>query len=302
MEVAITGASGLVGTALARSLRRDGHTVRPVVRRPSADAGAIQWDPAGGTIDGEALDGVDAVVHLAGAGIGDKRWTPERKREIRESRVMGTGLLTRTLAALPHPPAVLVSASAVGYYGERGDEELAESSPPGDTFISDLVEAWEGAARPAVDAGIRTVFTRSGMVLSTEGGALPRMVPLFRFFVGGRLGSGRQWWSWVSIDDEVGAIRFAIDRSDLAGPVNLTAPEPVTNAQFTAALGSVVHRPTVLPIPAFGPRLVLGRELADELLFTSQRVLPTVLTATGYPFAHPELHTALRALLGSPPS
>jgi uncharacterized protein len=300
MEVAITGASGLVGTALSRSLRRDGHTVRPVVRRPSADAGAIRWDPAGGTIDGDALDGVDAVVHLAGAGIGDKRWTPERKREIRESRVMGTGLLTRTLAALPHPPAVLVSASAVGYYGERGDEELTESSPPGDTFISELVEAWEGAARPAVDAGIRTVFTRSGMVLSTEGGALPRMMPLFRFFVGGRLGSGRQWWSWVSIDDEVGAIRFAIDRSDVAGPVNLTAPEPVTNAQFTAALGSVVHRPTVLPIPAFGPRLALGRELADELLFTSQRVLPTVLTAAGYPFAHSELHTALRALLGSP--
>jgi uncharacterized protein len=193
-----------------------------------------------------------------------------------------------------------VSASAVGYYGERGDEKLTESSPPGDTFISQLVEAWEGAARPAVDAGIRTVFTRSGMVLSTEGGALPRMVPLFRFFVGGRLGSGRQWWSWVSIDDEVGAIRFAIDRSDVAGPVNLTAPEPVTNAQFTAALGSVMHRPTVLPIPAFGPRLALGRELADELLFTSQRVLPTVLTAAGYPFAHPELHTALRALLGSP--
>jgi uncharacterized protein (TIGR01777 family) len=299
MEVAITGASGLVGTALARSLRRDGHTVRPVVRRPSTDAGAIHWDPAGGTIDGDALDGVDAVVHLAGAGIGDKRWTPERKREIRESRITGTGLLTRTLADLPHPPAVLVSASAVGFYGERGDEELTESSPPGDTFISELVEAWEGAARPAVDAGIRTVFTRSGMVLSTEGGALPRMVPLFRFFVGGRLGSGRQWWSWVSIDDEVGAIRFAIDRSDVAGPANLTAPQPVTNAQFTAALGSVVHRPTVLPIPAFGPRLVLGRELADELLFTSQRVLPAVLTAAGYPFAHPDLHTALRGLLGS---
>jgi uncharacterized protein len=299
MEVAITGASGLVGTALARSLRRDGHTVRPVVRRPSTDAGAIHWDPAAGTIDGDALDGVDAVVHLAGAGIGDKRWTPERKREIRESRITGTGLLTRTLADLPHPPAVLVSASAVGYYGERGDEELTESSAPGDTFISELVEAWEGAARPAVDAGIRTVFTRSGMVLSTEGGALPRMVPLFRFFVGGRIGSGRQWWSWVSIDDEVGAIRFAIDRSDVAGPANLTAPQPVTNAQFTAALGSVMDRPTVLSIPAFGPRLVLGRELADELLFTSQRVLPAVLTAAGYPFAHPDLHTALRALLGS---
>jgi uncharacterized protein (TIGR01777 family) len=299
MEVAISGASGLVGTALARSLRRDGHTVRPLVRRPSSEAGSIRWDPARGTIDGEALDGVDAVVHLAGAGIGDKRWTPERKREIRESRTTGTGLLTRTLAALPHPPAVLVSASAVGYYGERGDEELTESSPPGDTFISELVEAWEGAARPAVDAGIRTVFTRSGMVLSTEGGALPRMLPLFRFFVGGRLGSGRQWWSWVSIDDDVGAIRFAIDRSDVVGPVNVTAPAPVTNAQFTAVLGSVVHRPAVLPIPAFGPRLVLGRELADELLFTSQRVLPTVLTAAGCPFAHPDLHTALRALLGS---
>ncbi len=299
MEVAITGASGLVGTALARSLRRDGHTVRPLVRRPSSDAGAIRWHPAGGTIDGDALDGADAVVHLAGAGIGDKRWTPERKREIRESRTTGTDLLTRTLAELPQPPTVLVSASAIGYYGERGDEELTESSPPGDTLISAVVEAWEAAAQPAIDAGIRTVFTRSGMVLSADGGALPRMLPLFRFFVGGRLGSGRQWWSWVSIDDEVRAIRFAIDRSDLAGPMNVTAPEPVTNAQFTAALGSVMHRPTVVPVPAFGPRLVLGRELADELLFTSQRVLPTALTAAGYRFAHPGLTTALRAVLGS---
>ncbi|MGH9111839.1 MAG: TIGR01777 family oxidoreductase, partial [Acidimicrobiales bacterium] len=257
------------------------------------------WDPAGGTIEGGALAGIDAVVHLAGAGIGDKRWTPERKREIRESRTLGTGLLTRTLAELPRPPAVLVSASAIGYYGERGDEELTESSPPGDSVIADVVQAWEGAAQPAVDAGIRTVFARSGMVLSAEAGALPRMLPLFRFFVGGRLGSGRQWWSWVSIDDEVGAIRFAIDRGDLVGPVNVTAPEPVTNAQFTAALGSVMHRPTVVPVPAFGPRLVLGRELADELLFTSQRVVPTALTAAGYRFAHPDLPTALRAVLGS---
>src|SRR5918994_6234130 len=239
MEVAITGASGLIGSALARSLRDEGHTVRPLVRPSSGrtspgagDPAAIRWDPAAGTIDVERLDGIDAVVHLAGAGIGDKRWSPSRKREIRESRTRGTELLARTLTGLARPPAVLVSGSAVGYYGDRGDEVLTETSGPGDDFLADLVQAWEAAAQPAVDAGIRTVFTRSGVVLSGDGGMLPKLVRLFRFFVGGRLGSGRQWLSWVSIDDEVGAIRFLIDRSDVAGPANLTAPQPVTNAQF----------------------------------------------------------------------
>jgi uncharacterized protein len=302
VDVAITGASGLIGSALARSLRDDGHAVRPFVRpgppAQAAGAEAIRWDPAAGRIEGDALEGIDAVVHLAGAGIGDKRWSPARKREIRESRARGTDLLARTLAGLSRPPAVFVSGSAVGYYGDRGDEVLTEQSPPGADFLAEVVRAWEAAAQPAVDAGIRTVFLRNGVVLSADGGMLPRLVTLFRFFVGGRLGSGRQWLSWVSIDDEVGVIRFLFDRADVAGPVNVTGPSPATNAQFTKALGAVLHRPTAMPVPAFGPRLVLGREMADELLFVSQRAVPSVLTAAGYDFAHDDVDTALRAVLG----
>ncbi|MGH9229892.1 MAG: TIGR01777 family oxidoreductase [Acidimicrobiales bacterium] len=299
MEVAITGAGGLIGSALARSLRNDGHTVRPLVRHPSSEPAAIRWDPAAGTIERDALEGIGAVVHLAGAGIGDKRWSPARKREIRESRARGTELLARTLAGLSRPPAVLVSASAVGYYGDRGDEELTEQSPPGAGFLAGVVQAWEVAAQPAVDAGIRTVFLRNGVVLSAGGGMLPRLVTLFRLYVGGRLGSGRQWMSWVAIDDEVGVIRFLFERADLSGPVNVTGPSPATNAEFTRALGAALHRPTVVPVPAFGPRLVLGREMADELLFASQRSVPSVLSAAGYDFAHRDVATALRSVLGT---
>jgi uncharacterized protein len=304
VEVAITGASGLIGSALASSLGADGHAVRPVVR-PASDGppadGAIRWDPAAGTIESDALEGIDAVVHLAGAGIGDKRWSPARKREIRDSRVRGTDLLARTLARLSRPPAVLVSGSAVGYYGDRGDEELTEQSAPGTDFLAGVVRAWEAAAQPAVDAGIRTVYLRNGVVLAADGGMLPRLVTLFRFFVGGRLGSGRQWLSWVSIDDEVGVIRFVLDRPDLSGPLNVTGPSPATNAQFTNALGAALHRPTALPIPAFGPRLVLGREMADEMLFVSQRAVPAALIAAGYDFAHPDVATALHEVLGGRP-
>ncbi|MGH9288700.1 MAG: TIGR01777 family oxidoreductase [Acidimicrobiales bacterium] len=305
MEVGITGASGLIGSALARSLRADGHVVRPLVRPaangPQSGADAIRWDPVAGTIERDALDGVDVVVHLAGAGIGDKRWSPERKREIRESRVQGTDLLASTLAGLSRPPAVFVSGSAVGYYGDRGDEELTEQSAPGADFLAEVVQAWEAAAQPAVDAGIRTVFLRNGVVLAADGGMLPRLVTLFRSFVGGRLGSGRQWLSWVSIDDEVGVIRFLFDRADVSGPVNVTGPTPATNAEFTKALGAALHRPTVVPVPAFGPRLVLGREMADELLFVSQRAVPAALTAAGYDFAHRDVATALRAVLATRP-
>jgi uncharacterized protein len=302
MQVAITGASGLVGTALARSLRDDGHTVVPLVRPGSAgasDPAAVAWDPAVGTIDADRLDGVDAVVHLAGAGIGDRRWSPARKQEIRESRTRGTGLVARTLASLAHPPTVLVAASAVGFYGDRGDEQLTEASGPGSGFVADLVQAWEAAAQPAADAGIRTAFLRSGPVLSGTGGILPRMALPFRFFVGGRLGSGRQWMSWISIEDEVRIIRFLIERGDLSGPVNATAPAPVTNAEFAGALGAALRRPALVPVPAFGPRLVLGREMADELLFVSQRIVPGALGDAGYAFTHPELMSALRAALGS---
>jgi uncharacterized protein (TIGR01777 family) len=298
MQVAITGASGLIGRALAESLRRDGHTVRPLVRRPSDDAGAVRWDPAAGTIDAVALEGVDAVVHLAGAGIGDKRWSEARKAEIRDSRNQGTGLLARTLAGLDRPPAVLLSGSAIGFYGSRGDDVLTEVSAPGADFIAGMVAEWEGAAAPAVEAGIRTVWLRSGLVLAGHGGILPRMALPFRFFVGGRLGSGRQWMSWVTLADEVGAIRFLMDRDDLSGPVNVVAPEPVTNAEMARALGAALHRPAAIPVPAFAPRLLLGREMADTLLFASLRVRPDVLVAAGYGYAHTEVTPALRAVLG----
>jgi uncharacterized protein len=301
MRIAITGSSGLIGTALGRSLRADGHEVAPVVRSASDDPRAVRWDPAAGTIDAAALEGVDAVVHLAGAGIGDRRWSEARKREIKDSRTTGTDLVARTLAGLSSPPKVLVSASAIGFYGDRGDEVVTELSAPGDDFLAEVVSGWEGATAPAAEAGIRVVHARSGIVLSGDGGVLPRMALPFRFFVGGRLGSGRQWLSWVSIDDEVRVIRFLFDRADVSGPVNVTGPSPVTNAQFTSALGATLHRPTVVPVPAFGPRLVLGREMADELLFVSQRAVPSALTAAGYDFVHHDVATALRAVLGERP-
>jgi uncharacterized protein len=294
LRVAITGASGLIGSALGRSLESDGHTVVPVVR--GAGRAGVVWDPEAGTIDAGGLEGCDAVVHLAGAGIADHRWTDEHKRRIRESRVRGTDLLARTLASLDRPPAVMVSASGIDAYGDRGDEVLTESSARGESFLAEVVQAWEEAAEPAEAAGIRVPRIRTGVVLDPSGGALAKMLPLFRFGVGGRLGSGQQWWSWISLVDEVGAIRFLIDH-DVTGPVNLTAPTPVTNAEFTKALGKVLGRPTVLPVPKFGPQLLLGRELAEELLFGSKRILPTVLTSAGFEFEHPDLETALRAVL-----
>ncbi|HEX8802680.1 MAG TPA: TIGR01777 family oxidoreductase [Acidimicrobiales bacterium] len=298
MQIAVTGATGLIGTALTAALRAEGHDVRPVVRRPSDEPGAVRWDPAAGEIDAAGLEGLDAVVHLAGAGIGDRRWTAARKQEILSSRTRGTGLLARTLAGLDRPPAVLLSGSAVGVYGDRGDEELTEASPPGEGFVADVVRAWEAAAAPAAEAGIRTVFLRSGLVLAGHGGILPRMALPFRLGVGGRLGSGKQWLSWISIDDEVAAIRFLASAQEVSGPVDLVAPGAVTNAELTAVMGRVLHRPTLVPVPAVGLRLALGREMADQLLFISQRVRPAVLTGAGFTFRHPDLETALRAVLG----
>jgi uncharacterized protein (TIGR01777 family) len=299
MQVAITGASGLIGSALARSLTDAGHTVRPVVRRDTDEPGAVRWDPAAGTIDAGALAGVDAVVHLAGAGIGDRRWSEQRKRELHDSRTRGTDLLARALAELDPRPAVLVSGSAVGYYGhDRGDEVVTELSPPGQGFLAGLVQDWEAAAAPAVEAGIRTVYLRSGIVLDAHGGILPRLALPFRLFVGGRLGSGRQWVSWITLDDEVAAIRFLLDRDDIAGPVNAVAPEPVTNAELARALGTVLGRPSVVPAPAFAFRMAMGREMADELILASQRVRPDVLVGAGFGFRHTEVTAALRAVLG----
>ncbi|CAB4322886.1 MAG: TIGR01777 family protein [Actinobacteria bacterium] len=299
-RIAITGASGLIGSALSAALRADGDTVVPLVRREVRQGEtAVRWDPAAGTIDAAALEGVDAVVHLAGAGIGDRRWTDSYKREVLESRTKGTDLLARTLAGLETPPSVMVSGSAIGIYGETGESEVDESAPHARDFLASVCTQWEAAAAPAVEAGIRVPFLRTGIVLSPDGGALAKLLPLFKLGAGGRMGSGRQWWSWISLADELAVIRWLLD-NEVSGPVNATAPEPVTNAQMTKTLGSVLHRPTLFPVPAFGPKLLLGSELAQALLFTSQRVVPKVLTDHNFSFAHPTLESALRAMLGRP--
>jgi uncharacterized protein (TIGR01777 family) len=297
LRVAVTGSSGLIGTPLRARLLAEGHEVVRVVRRPVAEGEpALRWDPLAGTIDTAGLAGVDGVVNLAGPGIGDKRWTEERKRELVESRTHGTALLASTLAALEPQPSVLVSGSAIGYYGERGDEVLTESSGPGDDPLARLCVDWEAATAPAADAGIRVATIRTGIVLTTAGGALPKLLPLFKLGLGGKMGSGRQWWSWITLRDEVDAIVWLLTH-DLAGPVNLTAPAPVTNAELTKALGAQLHRPTVLTVPKFGPGLVVGRELAQALLFTSQRVQPSALIAAGFAFSDPELPAALASIL-----
>jgi uncharacterized protein len=296
MDVVVSGSSGLIGTALVDALGKAGHRPIPLVRRdPTGDA--IRWDPDAGTIDAAALEGVDAVVHLAGEGIASKRWSLEQKRRILESRTRGTSLLADTLAGLQRKPGVFVSASAIGYYGERGSDVLTEDDLAATTFLGEVVVAWEAAARPAVEAGIRVAHPRTGIVLSPAGGALAESLPLFKVGLGGRFGSGRQYWSWISLPDEVRALQWLLDH-DLAGPVNLTAPEPVTNAAFTKALGAELHRPTLLPIPKFGPAAKLGSELAQELLYTSSRVVPTKLLASGFKFEHEDIETALHAVLG----
>jgi len=300
VKVAVTGSTGLIGTALVASLRGDGHEVVRVVRGDGAggaDGPTVRWDLDRRTIDAAGLEGLDAVVHLAGEGIADKRWTDAQKRRVLESRTVGTSLLAETLAALSSPPAVLLSGSGIHVYGDRGDEVLPETAGTGTLFLSEVCQAWEAAAQPAIDAGIRTAFLRTSMVLDGHGGALGKLLRLFRAGLGGRLGKGRQWMPWIAIDDEVGAIRFLLEH-DVAGPVNLVAPGVVTNATFTKVLAKVLHRPAVLPVPEFGPSLLLGRDLAHELLFTSVRAEPHVLDAAGYRFAHPELEGALRAVLG----
>lgn len=297
MDVAITGSSGFIGTALVERLRRDGHTVRRVVRS-APGPGELQWSPTEGTIDRDGLEGVDAVVHLAGEGIAEKRWTDEQKRRIRESRTKGTTLLAETLAGLDRPPAVLLSGSAIGIYGCRGDETLTEESAPGHGFLPDMVVAWEAAAAPAAEAGIRTANLRTGLVMSPEGGALAKQLPMFKLGLAGRIGDGTQYWPWISLDDVVGAVVHLLT-ADVAGPVNLTAPRPVTNGEFTRTVGDVLNRPTVLPTPSFGPKLLLGAELAESLLYCSAKVIPTKLEASGYQFTHRELRGAMEHLLGS---
>lgn len=296
MKILITGASGLIGQALSAELKKQGHSIVAAVRRAPRNDSELQWDPKLGVLSPSAFDGVDAVVHLAGAGIGDKRWTDDYKREVLESRTKSTSLLATTMASLPVKPKVFLSGSAIGIYGVRGDEALDENAAPGDGFLADVCKQWEEAARPAVDAGIRTVFLRTGIVLSTKGGALKKQLPIFKLGAGGKFGNGKQWQSWISITDEVNAIIHLLT-SQISGPVNLTAPEPVTNAGFTKELGRVLSRPTFLPIPPFAPKILLGSELADALLFTGQRVIPSALTRDGFVFTHQTLDAALRALL-----
>jgi hypothetical protein len=296
VDVLITGSHGLIGTALIPRFRARGDRVLRLVRGAPEGADDIAWDPPSGTIDAASLEGVDAVVHLAGAGIGDKKWTPERKQLVLESRTQPTGLLCRTLAALDAKPRVLVSASAIGYYGDRGDEVLTEDSGPGDDFGARVCREWEDATAPAAEAGIRVVRTRSGLVLAANGGLLNRLLLPFKLALGGRLGSGKQYMSWIAIEDELRALLYAVDTETLAGPVNLTAPNPVTNADFTSTLGNAVHRPTVLPTPLPALKLVYGGELVDTLL-GSQRVSSAKLRDSGFEFSQPDLDGALRAIL-----
>jgi len=296
MKIVITGSSGLIGTALIASLTEAGHRVTRLVRsQPRAEAGEAHWDPAAGEMDATALEGQDAVVNLAGATIAE-RWTAAKKARIRDSRIQGTRLLCDALAHLQQLPAVLVNASAIGYYGDRGAERLTEDSPPGSGFLADVCREWEGATAAAAQAGVRVVCLRTGVVLSARGGALAKMLPPFRLGLGGRIGSGTQFMSWIALDDLVGIVRHALATPTLAGPVNAVAPNPVTNQEFTTTLGKVLGRPTPFPVPAFAMRLAFG-QMADELLLGSARVEPQRIAASGYSFRFPNLEAALRHVL-----
>ncbi len=299
--VAVTGSTGLIGSALGPRLAAGGHSVVRLVRGPSAAAPGerrARWDPDTGAIE-PGLAGVDAIVHLAGENVAGGRWTEARKRRIRESRVEATRRLCETLARLPSPPRVLVCASAIGYYGDRGDEVLREESAPGEGFLPDVCREWEAAAEPAARRGIRAVHLRIGLVLSAGGGALAKMLPVFRLGLGGPIGAGAQWMSWIGMDDMLGAILHALMNEALAGPVNAVAPAPVTNREFAGALARVLRRPAVFPFPTFAARLLFG-QMADELLLASARVVPARLQATGYAFRDQTLDGALRRALGRP--
>lgn len=296
MRILISGASGMVGSALIPFLTTGGHQVTKLVRKQPG-ANEAQWNPAEQQIDQAALANCDAVVHLAGDNIADGRWTKAKKERILESRVQGTRLLAESLAKLATPPRVLVCASAIGYYGSRGDEWLDETSTSGAGFLAEVCRQWEAATAPARQAGIRVVHVRFGVILSPKGGALAKMLLPFKLGAGGVIGSGEQYWSWITLDDVIGAIHHAVLTESLHGPVNVVAPQPVTNREFTKTLGRVLNRPTIFPMPAFAARLALG-EMADELLLASQRVRPTQLEQSAYVFRHPQLEPALRALLG----
>jgi len=294
-RIAVTGASGLIGSALVRSLTADGHEVVRLVRRAARGADEVCWDPEGQYVDAAGLDGCDAVVNLAGAGVGDHRWTDAYKKTVRDSRVLGTAALAEAVAALDRPPRVWVNGSAIGFYGETGDRTVDEDAPPGDGFLPALCVEWEEATAPVQEAGVRTVFARTGLVVAREGGAWAKLFPLYKAGLGGRFGNGRQYWSFVALHDEVAAIRHLIDTEGLSGPFNLTAPNPLTNREIAAAMGRVMHRPSLFTVPAPALKLVLGEMSGDVL--GSQRVLPKRLLESGFTFAFPEIEGAVRAAL-----
>jgi uncharacterized protein (TIGR01777 family) len=296
MKILVTGSTGLVGSALIPALKSSGHQIVRLVRSKPKDASEVYWNPEQGTIKAAELEGLDAVVHLAGENLAVGRWTDEKKQRIRESRVKGTRLLSETLAQLNEKPAVLVSASAVGFYGSRGDEILTEQSASGSDFLAEVCREWELATQAAAQAGIRVVNLRFGVIFSGEGGALKKMLLPFRMGVGGKIGSGHQYMSWIALDDAVGAIEHALTNETLRGPVNAVAPQAATNREFTKTLGRVLSRPTIFPVPAFAARLAFG-EMADATLLSSQRVEPARLKESGYVFKYPELEGALKHIL-----
>ncbi len=295
MKIVVSGASGLMGSALVPSLRKDGHEVSRLVRRRAAAADEIFWDPMREEIDAAGLVGTDAVINLAGAGIGDHRWTDTYRREILDSRVLGTKTLTRAMADLHPAPSVFVGGNAIGYYGDTGDLEVDEDGPKGEGFASDVVAAAEQAAQPARDAGIRVVSARSGLVVAAGGGAWARMIPLFKLGLGGRLGSGQQWWSTISLADQVAALTWLVSNPGLSGPVNLTAPESIRNVDMTKAMGHLLHRPTVFVVPAFALRTALGG-FSSEVL-RSTKVSPGKLVHSGFRFSHPTFPEAFASVL-----
>jgi uncharacterized protein (TIGR01777 family) len=300
-DVVVGGASGLIGSALVAALQQHGRQVRRLVRPetpPSPGPDTIAWDPAAGTIDAGALEGAAAVVNLAGKAVGPHRWTEAHRTEVLESRTRSTSLLAKTMAAMDDPPPVLVNASASGYYGDRGDEILTEAAPPGSGFLAEVCQAWEAATAPASEAGIRVAMLRTGLVLASGGGALGAMLPIFKLGLGGKIGSGTQWWSWIDLEDEVGAILHLIDHDQALGPFNLAAPDPVTNADFTALLAKALSRPAVLTVPKFMLRTALGG-FADEALLASQRLSPVKLLDSGYRFLSTDLLAALKVMLAA---
>lgn len=295
--IAITGASGLVGSTLAAFLRTGGHRVLELVRRAPTAPHEVRWDPAGGTVDTARLEGVDAIVHLAGESIFGLRWTGEKKERIARSRVVGTRTLVDAIGRMEEPPGVLVAASAIGWYGDRGEEQLPETAPRGEGFLADTCAEWEGEV-DRLRPGVRAVKMRLGVVLDAGGGALATMLPAFTLGLGGRLGSGRQWFPWIALDDVVGAMHLAMYRPSMEGPVNLVAPGQVRNAEFTRSMGRVLRRPTIFPVPRPALRLALGSEQADEMLLSSVRVVPEALQREGYGFRYPEVDAALGHALG----